>query len=342
MLSSVIFSYETNENAYRAVSEPTSINRAEIIRNLTNELFGASVKTQFGIVNPAPFSELEERVFAVLFAKFPQPIERLESLYNSCEPISMRITALCNIEASLLFYIGVSKFISQVKENGVAICIPAVGGNSFIATDVIAPTLIAKYMAEGKPTSAIVPNDIFLPRGEAFILSGANQGGKTAYLQTVGLTAHLAMCGCPVFAASCTMPFYDGIYTHFNSAEALGKGRLVEETERIETILKDVTETSLVLLNESFTSTRRIDGVELFAHYLNLLLERGVSVGAVSHYYEIPKYIDRPVTALVCGVREGGERTYKISAAGSGGQAYAADIAAMCRMTYEDMTGLIS
>jgi len=225
--------------------------------------------------------------------------------------------------------------VDEVISENIPFCKPIFNKDVYKAVNCVSMTLLLK-----KDGSLVVPNDINLLYGQTFLLSGANQGGKTIYLKSLGLTAYFAKCGCFVSCQSCEIPFYDQIFTHFMQKEIVGKGRLIEETERIRDMLPLLTSSSLILLNESFSSTRRQDGVLIALHFIRKFKEIGCSVGFVSHYYEICEK-ESGITPLTCVVGESGERMYKIVQADGGGLAYAHDIALKHGMTYEQMKSVL-
>ena len=104
----------------------------------------------------------------------------------------------------------------------------------------------------------IVLNDLkFDSEHTVYILTGANRGGKTTVTQAVGLLFALAQGGIYVPAASFEYAPVDCIYTHFPADEdkTIDLGRLGEECVRFKQLYADCTADSLLLLNESFSTT---------------------------------------------------------------------------------------
>ena len=112
---------------------------------------------------------------------------------------------------------------------------------------------------------AIVKNDVFMDseRGLIFIVTGPNQGGKTTYLRAVGLVQLLAQAGILVPAESAVISPVDRIFTHFASAEQTDddRGRLEEGGwSAWRQIMQEISGDSLLLMNESFSSTNAHEG----------------------------------------------------------------------------------
>lgn len=327
------------------VSESEKKGESEIFREEVFEAYGFKIKSDFPITDPLPLSYLEEKVLGVLICKNQEIFESLEKFYtNYSAGFSEDIKIFTDLMPQFVFYINYSEFIKNAKRNGIPVCRPVFDESGFFARQAAGISMIIKFSEENRPAGDIVFNDIRLPKSKIFILSGPNQGGKTIYLKMIGMNAYLAKCGCYVFCDKCSLPFYESIITHFMQKEILGKSRLAEEIGRIEQISKRLSRESLVLLNESFTSARRSDSLEIFVHYIEKFDHIGCSAGFVSHFYEIPEIYkngENEIISLKSEISQNGERTYKISEKKGDGLAYARDIAQSCGMTYEQLTAQI-
>jgi DNA mismatch repair protein MutS len=135
-----------------------------------------------------------------------------------------------------------------------------------------------------------VTNDIFLePQGRIQILTGPNLGGKTTYLQTVGLTQLLAQVGLYVPGTQARISPADGIYSHFPVEEKLerGTGRFGEEAQRLKEIFTRATRHSLILLNESLTSTSPGESLYLAQDVIRVMRMIGVRAVYATHMHEL-------------------------------------------------------
>ena len=316
------------------IAECDGAGDTELLLGEIFEVYGFEMKDHFTIVDPTPLSYLEEQVLTMLIEKQPELFEELK-IFAGDYHYKKDIKTFAELLPQFVFFVNYIDFINLIKSYGVNACAPEFS-KDYAARDCASISLAVKFYYESLNIREIVRNDINLPDSGKFILSGPNQGGKTIYLKQLGLTAYLAKCGCYVLCESCKVPFYDKIFTHFMQKEILGKSRLVEEIERIEGIMPDITRYSLVLLNESFTSTRRKDSVDISLHYLKKFDEIGCSVGFVSHFYELPE-LDRSIISLRSEVGEGGARTYNIFEKKGDGLAYALDISRACGTTYEQL-----
>ncbi len=121
-----------------------------------------------------------------------------------------------------------------------------------------------------------------------FIITGANQGGKSTYLRSIGLAQVFMQCGLFVTAAQYRASIRDAVFTHFPREEDAGMdhGRLEEELARMDAIVRRLTSRSMLLLNESFATTTEREGAQIATDIVLALHERDVAVLYVTHLYE--------------------------------------------------------
>jgi DNA mismatch repair protein MutS len=142
----------------------------------------------------------------------------------------------------------------------------------------------------------IITNDIdFGPGSRIAILTGPNQGGKTTYMQSVGLVQLLAQIGLPVPGQAAEISPVDAIFTHYPVEEQLelGTGRFGDEARRIRTIFEDATRHSLVLLNESLSTTSPGEGLHIARDIVRALRWIGLRAIFTTHLHELAEYAPR-------------------------------------------------
>lgn len=117
------------------------------------------------------------------------------------------------------------------------------------------------------------------------IVTGANQGGKSTFLRSIGIAQIMMQCGLPVAAESFSSGIYPSFFTHFTRREdsAMNSGRLNEELRRMSQIVDRLEGDSMVLLNESFASTTEKEGSLIAYDVIRALTEAGVEVLTVTH-----------------------------------------------------------
>ena len=120
------------------------------------------------------------------------------------------------------------------------------------------------------------------------IITGANQGGKSTFLRSIGQAQLMMQAGMFVPAESFSSEVCDGIFTHYRREEdtTMKSGKLDEELSRMSDIADNITQNSMLLFNESFASTYEREGSEIARQITIALVEKGVKVFFVTHLYE--------------------------------------------------------
>ena len=139
-----------------------------------------------------------------------------------------------------------------------------------------------------------IPNDLVIdntPGSEApqiIILTGPNMSGKSALLRQTALIVLMAQIGSYVPAASAEIGYIDKLFTRVGASDNISRGEstfMVEMTETA-TILNNLSDRSLVLLDEIGRGTSTYDGMSIawgIAEYLN----NGPKTLFATHYHEL-------------------------------------------------------
>ncbi|MDR2360537.1 MAG: hypothetical protein LBD85_04560 [Oscillospiraceae bacterium] len=194
---------------------------------------------------------------------------------------------------------------------------------SFVADKSLEATDLRDLSLLFKERRGIVANDVFFTPSEPFFyLSGANGGGKTTYLRSIGIAAVLARSGLPVPAKMMSTCVFGNVLTHFPRNEH-GESRLEDERRRAAEIAATHGGCSLVLLNETFSTTTIEKASALTAEFAASLAESGCITLYITH--QLPENSALPVlTVAVDGADS--ERTYKVVRSSGKTSSYAADI----------------
>jgi DNA mismatch repair ATPase MutS len=197
--------------------------------------------------------------------------------------------------------------------------------------------------------SEIVPNDLtFDKKHTVYILTGANRGGKTTVTQAVGLLFALAQGGIYVPAKSFEYTPVDLIYTHFPADEdkTIDLGRLGEECTRFKELFDASTSDSLILLNETFSTTSFEEGYFIAYDSVRALLKKGARVIYNTHMHklaydadELNKDIKDAKVASLLAHSTDGVRSFEVSVSPPEGRSYAKDIALKYGVTFDQLTG---
>lgn len=197
------------------------------------------------------------------------------------------------------------------------------------------------------PKELVVNDLIFDDDHTIYILTGANRGGKTTSTQAVGLLFALAQGGVYVPADSFEFAPADCIYTHFPADEdkTMDLGRLGEECIRFKEIFTNTTEDSLILMNETFSTTSFEEGYYIACDSIKALFTKGSRTIYNTHMHklgieaeELSQGFKHKASSLIVK-SDGGNRSFKLEIAPPEGSSYASDIAKKYGVTYEMLTG---
>ena len=263
--------------------------------------------------------------------------------------IAENLAFLLDLLPDLQFILVVTKIHKKLVESGVPLCIPkyhAKAERIFRAKQLYNPALAIR-MSEAGTINSIVSNDIeFDEKGQIYILTGPNNGGKTVFLVSVGMAQILAQLGMLIPAKSIDISPVDRIYVHFPKYSTKeNMGRLEEECARIKEIFATINTHSLCLFDETFSSTDSEEGCGLAFEILRAIRSYGAHAIFGTHFHQLGRRIDEAKSDGECdgfdflnaGIEEGKRRTYKITRGKPEGKSYAAGIAAKYGLSFETL-----
>ncbi len=260
---------------------------------------------------------------------------------------NIAIVNISHIIPEFIYYIRFAEFISAGMERGFRFCEAQLMENDDISMD--AKDLYnLKLAVTMENKDEIVYNDLrFDNEHTVYILTGANRGGKTTITQAVGLLFVLAQGGIYVPASGFAYKPVDCIYTHFPADEdkTMDLGRLGEECVRFKDMYFDCTKDSLLLLNETFSTTSFEEGFYIAKDSVRALLKKQVRTIYNTHMHKLAADVDE-INKESCGIKssslimknDGGKRSFKVEIARPEGMSYARDIAEKYGITYEMLT----
>jgi DNA mismatch repair protein MutS len=143
------------------------------------------------------------------------------------------------------------------------------------------------------PGESYVPNDVFLDTDDQqiIILTGPNMSGKSALLRQTALIVLLAQTGCFVPAVSASIGIVDKIFTRVGASDniSLGESTFMVEMNETASILNNLSDRSLILLDEIGRGTSTYDGISIawaMVEYLHESKFRAKTLFA-THYHEL-------------------------------------------------------
>lgn len=255
---------------------------------------------------------------------------------------------LLNLMPEIEFLVRGTNLLRLLRDKGLHLCKPEIPADMppvFKATGLYNPCVALKVDDE------IVTNDIAFDPDDAliYVLTGPNRGGKSVITCAVGLAQAMMQLGMFVPADTAEISIADGIFTHFPTGadDTIDKGRLGEECARLRDIFEEVTPRSLVLLDESLSSTGAFEASYIAAEVLAGFSRVGCRCLFSTHLHELAAEIDRinarteaeggvKIDTLVAGI-ESGKRSFKIVRTKPDGKSYARDIADKYGLSYENI-----
>lgn len=246
----------------------------------------------------------------------------------------------------ILYYLTMVKFSKRLKKEGLEICMPVLeeSDDNSVSMELKDLYNVRLFFAGEKN---IVKNDFrFSPEENLFILTGPNRGGKTIIEQAIGIISIMAAGGCFVTASSFKGRPFANILTHFPIDENLtiNYGRLGEEAVRIKEIVKESDSKTLILFNETYSTTSSSDGLYLSKDLLHILKKKGTAVIFNTHIHEVARAIDEMnewegrsrFVSIIMEIIDN-KNTFKVKRSEPDSCSYARNIAEKYGITYEQM-----
>ena len=332
----------------------------EQVDNTTNGSVGAFVRkaTGFMAMNQNPFLDAFTRSTIVNMpdaddtSNFTFHLDKvmnkiLDNLIKKLRDVlskyvDIAIADITQLIPEFMYYIRFAEFINSCMDKGFPFCQAEISENG--ASMDAKKIYNLKLAVSMNDTKDIVFNDLTFDKdNNIYILTGANRGGKTTITQAVGQLFALAQGGIFVPAGSFSFMPADCIFTHFPADEdkTMDLGRLGEECVRFKQIYSDCTENSLVLLNETFSTTSFEEGYYIAHDSVKALNAKKARAIYNTHMHKLAENTEEygsGVSSLIVK-SENGKRSFKVVAAPPEGSSYAHDIAEKYGVTYEMLIG---
>ena len=212
-------------------------------------------------------TEIKNAVLGAMMQHFEPFLERQEIFFKQ-------------LYSQVAFFMGAANLYRRLRRMNVDICFPEVTDRKDIRFEGLVEMSLAINTLRCPVDNSLNANDKHL-----LVVTGANQGGKSTYLRSIGIAQVMLQCGMFVPAKSFASGLYSNIFTHFTRREdsAMNSGRLDEELGRMERIVDRLTRDSVLFLNESFATTTEKEGSIIAEDITTALYERGIRVMMVTH-----------------------------------------------------------
>jgi hypothetical protein len=288
----------------------------------------------------------DERILQPLFqdldrllAQVAQPVARALNQYAR-----INSNSIFGLEHELAFFAAAARLFARLP----FYCFPEITLLDERVTEI--HDLASLHLLMHQIETPVTSDADFDEKGRIAILTGPNSGGKTTFLRSVAMAHVLCQAGLPVPARKARMSPVDNILTHFPALESQNQGRLAEEAIRLRAVFERATSQSLVLLNETFSSTSPGEALYLAHDILCGLRVIGVRAIYATHLIELAERIPEIESAadgtsgifsLIATVQLDAEgqtvRTFRIERGLPLGRSYAQEIARLHGISLEQI-----
>jgi hypothetical protein len=219
------------------------------------------------------------------------------------------------LRAELGFYVGCLNLHERLSGKGEPVCFPepAASGALEMTTRGLYDPSLALYLKD-----RAIGNDVDADGRSLVMITGANQGGKSTFLRSVGQAQVMMQAGMFVPAEFFRSSVCSGVFTHFKREEdvSMTSGKFDEELGRMSAVVDQLVRGSMLLCNESFASTNEQEGSEIGRQVVRALLDAGVRVFFVTHLFTLAHGFssDRSDTMLFLRAERlaDGRRTFRL------------------------------
>lgn len=295
------------------------------------------MKSSFGTV--PELVELEQELLRVFQKKNPDFFRRAEQFYIKYELYTDEI--LLRFASEIGFYLSFCRFERKMQERGFDFCAPEIAGRGMYADGLYDLGLACASLGDGRK---VVSNDMEYRDHEGFfVLTGPNQGGKTTFARSLGQMVYLAKMGLDVPARRAGLYRFTDLFTHFaveESAET-GRGKLMDELERLAGMMTDSCAGAFVVINELFTTAANYDACIMGKRVLEHFLSHGCMGIYVTHLAELSQAHPQ-VVSLKAMLDEQGVQSFKIERGTAAEHADAASQVRQFGLTYEQLKGRLT
>ncbi|PLK44858.1 DNA mismatch repair protein MutS [Emticicia sp. TH156] len=221
--------------------------------------------------------EIEQRIFNALVATAGEFVAQIQQ--------NARVISVLDALAS---------FAKVARKNNY--CKPTVTENKVLNIKEGRHAVIEQQLPLGE---SYVPNDLFLDdeTQQIIIITGPNMAGKSALLRQTALISLMAQVGSFVPAASAELGIVDKIFTRVGASDNLSRGESTFMVEMTETasILNNLSDRSLIIMDEIGRGTSTYDGVSIawsIAEYLHNHAKSKPWTLFATHYHELNQLAD--------------------------------------------------
>lgn len=248
------------------------------------------------------------------------------ALGQSTDHILNFFTAL---RTELGFYVGCLNLHDQLTGKDEPECLPdphAPGTSVWSARALFDPCLSLRI------PDRVQGNDLRADGKPLLVITGANQGGKSTFLRSLGLAQLMMQAGMPAPAESFAATITTGVFTHYKREEdaTMTSGKFDEELARMSTTVTALDPGDLLLCNESFAATNEREASEIADEFIHAMNDIDVKIAYVTHLYDFAhRYHEHHAdTTVFLRAERGsdGQRPFRLTEADPLPTSYGADL----------------
>jgi len=247
-------------------------------------------------------SELEDRGLNVASKAIAQSVDHVKSFF-----VMLRM--------EIGFYVSCLNLRDRLADKGEPVCVPEPrpAGELALSAQGIYDACLTLTVER-----RVVGNDVSAAGKLLLMITGANQGGKSTLLRSLGIAQLMMQAGMFVPANSFSADVCAAVFTHYKREEdeAMTSGKLDEELHRMSEIATHITPHCLVLCNESFASTNEREGSAIARQVVQAMVDERVKVLFVTHMFDLAHGFYRQGLGTALFLRAAracdGHRTFKL------------------------------
>ena len=233
------------------------------------------------------------------------------------------------LRAELAFYLGCLNLRQQLLAKGQPVCYP-------VPAAVRSGRLDARGLYDASLAlildTPVTGNDVAADGKQLIMITGANSGGKSTLLRSIGQAQLMLQAGMFAPAEELSGSVCSALFTHFKREEdpTMERGKLDEELMRMSAITDWIAPGAMLLCNESFASTNEREGSQIAREIIRALTEAGIRVVYVTHMYHLAETVhssgDDRVLFLRARREPDGSRSYRLHEGAPLPTSYGADL----------------
>lgn len=218
---------------------------------------------------------LRDRVLSIVADAVGQSTDHIVSFFTA-------------LRAELAFYVGCLHLHVRLSAHSEPLSMPAPhppGGTLRTAIGLYDPCLCLRL------DGPVQANDLHADGKPLIMITGANQGGKSTFLRSVGLAQMMMQAGMFVAADAYAATVTRAVFSHYKREEdaTMTAGKFDEELERMSRLTAAIDTGDLLLCNESFAATNEREGSEIAGEVIHALTDTGNTIVFVTHLYELAR-----------------------------------------------------